>query len=86
MEHGPITQILTYKETTRRKPCGLHRPTTPTVEIPKTTAALVRGLRATQGTALFVDNEANTMPEGDTRCHASSRQYRSDKLTATTAT
>lgn len=46
MEHGPITQILTHKETIRWKRCGLHRPTTPTVEIPKTTAAFVRGLRA----------------------------------------
>jgi hypothetical protein len=52
MEHGTITQILTHKETIRRKPCGLHRPTTRTVEIPKTTTVFVRGLRATQGTAL----------------------------------
>jgi hypothetical protein len=85
MEHGPITQILTHKETIRWKPCGLHRRTTPTVEIPKATAALVRGLRATQGTALCLDNEAKTMPEDDW-CHASLRQYRNDQLTAPKAT
>ena len=66
------------QKTIRWKPCGLHRTTTPTVEIPKTTAAYVRGLR--------LDNEANMMPEGDRRCHASSWQYLSDQLTATTAT
>lgn len=70
MEHGPITQILTHKATIRWKPSGLHRPTTPTVQIPKTTAALVRGLCATQGTALCLDNEANKMIEGDRGCHA----------------
>jgi len=75
MEHGSITQILTHKETIWWKPCGLHRPTTPTVEIPKTTAAFVRGLRVTQDTALCLDNEANAMPEGDRGCHASSPQY-----------
>jgi len=67
--HHPDSDI---QKIIRWKPCGLHRTTTPTVDIPKTTAAYVRGLRASQGTALCLDNEANTTPEGDRRCHASS--------------